>query len=77
MIIQIIQTSNEEGDSSSSRSFKEMSLSRHDGKMIARISAKTKSVRMLKITIDTGFCATSDSEERITFMKEENIVLSI
>lgn len=77
MIIPIIQRSNDVGSSSSSRSFMVISLSLHEGKILARMSDIIKIKRILKIAIDTGFCDTSDSEERITFVKEENIVSSV
>lgn len=54
-----------------------MSLSLQEGKILARISARIKRNRTLKIRIDTGFWDTSDSDERITFMMEENIVSSV
>jgi hypothetical protein len=55
IIIPIIQKRREEGFSSSSRSFKDISLSLHEGKIVAKISAIMKTKRMLKITIETGF----------------------
>jgi hypothetical protein len=54
-----------------------MSLSLHEGKILARISATIKRKRILKIATDTGFCATSESEERMMFVREENIVSSV
>jgi hypothetical protein len=45
--------------------------------MVARMSAIIKTKRTLKMTIETGFCDTSESDERSTFIVEENIVSSV
>ena len=74
IIILTIQIRRDLGSSSSSSNFREMSLSLHEGKKLAKISAMIKIKSMLKITIDTGFCDASDSEERIALVIEENIV---
>ena len=76
-MIPIIQNSRDDGSSSSSRSFTAISLSLHDGKMVAKMSATIKSDRTLKIVIDTGFCEISVNEDRNMFVMEENIVSSV
>jgi hypothetical protein len=76
-MIPIIQKSKDDGSSSSSRSLSEVSLSLHEGNIVARMSARIKTNRMLKITTETGFWDTSDIDERITFVREENIMSSV
>ena len=53
------------------------SASRTEGNMIAKKSEITTSERIPKIVIETGFCIMSDSELKMKFEIEENIVSSV